>query len=558
MLDFLEQSNLFLISLDDKRQWYRYHHLFADVLRTHVIDVQPEQVSSLHQRASAWFELNGLRSDAIRHSLAAKDFERAASLIELAWPAAEETSIQPANWLAWVKSLPDEMFNTRPVLNIDYAFALMGIGEMEAAEVRLKDAERWLIPADRIEVQPDTRSIETFPEKSRKMVVADKEQFKSLPETIAVGRAYIAQSFGNFQETVRYARQVLELVPVGDTFRYAQASMLLGFTHWANGDLEAAEQVFAKYTMRLQAAGNIPDAIGTTIVLDDIRLALGHLQEAINSTELLLQFVMGNIEPISPDTADLHRKLGELYLEQFDLESAAQHLQKSKELGEKAELPVWRYRWYYSQARFNETRDNLDGALGLLNEAEKLYIRTPLPDLYPISAMKARIWVRQGKLAKAQKWVREQGISPDDDLNFLREFEHITLARILIAQFQKDRKENSIQTAMLLLDRLLHAAEKGNRMGTVIEISMLLALAHAAQGDIPLALVSLERALTLAEPEGYSGCLSMKDYQWWHCWQGLNLQTNTRLKESLSNCFRSSITRQPLGRLKAEHLSLSA
>ena len=274
-------------------------------------------------------------------------------------------------------------------------------------------------------------------------------------------------------------------------------------TYWATGDLEAAEQVFADYTMKLRAAGNIPDAIGTTVVLADIRLALGHLQEAINSTELLLQFVMGHGEPISPDTADLHRKLSELYLEQFDLESAAQHLQKSKELGEKAELPVWRYRWYFSQARFNETRNNLDEALELLNEAEKLHIRTPLPDLYPISAMKARIWVAQGKLAKAQKWVREQGLSPDDDLSYLREFEHITLARILIAQYQKDRMDNSIQTAMRLLDRLLHAAEKGSRMGTVIEILVLQALAHQAQGNFTPALAALERALTLAEPEGY-------------------------------------------------------
>ena len=173
MLDFLEKSNLFLIPLDDKRQWYRYHHLFADVLQTHLIEAQPEQVSSLHQRASVWFEQNGLRSDAIRHALAAKDFERAASLIELAWPAAEEGSIQPATWLDWVKSLPDEMFNTRPVLNVDYAFALLGIGEMEAAEVRLKAAERWLKPADRIEEQPDTQPLETSPEKSRRMVVAD-------------------------------------------------------------------------------------------------------------------------------------------------------------------------------------------------------------------------------------------------------------------------------------------------------------------------------------------------------------------------------------------------
>ncbi len=118
MLDVLERSNLFLIPLDDKRQWYRYHHLFADVLQTHLMEAQPDRMAALHQRASAWYERNGLRSDAIRHALAAKDFERAAGLIELAWPAAEEGSIQPATWLGWVKTLPDELVHARPVLNV--------------------------------------------------------------------------------------------------------------------------------------------------------------------------------------------------------------------------------------------------------------------------------------------------------------------------------------------------------------------------------------------------------------------------------------------------------
>ena len=148
MLDVLERSNLFLIPLDDQRQWYRYHHLFADVLQTHLMEAQPDRVAALHQRASAWYERNGLRSDAIRHALAAKDFERAAGLIELAWPAAEEGSIQPAAWLGWVKTLPEALVHARPVLNVWYAYALLGRGEMEAAEARLKDAERWLEPAD--------------------------------------------------------------------------------------------------------------------------------------------------------------------------------------------------------------------------------------------------------------------------------------------------------------------------------------------------------------------------------------------------------------------------
>ena len=328
MLDALERSNLFVIPLDDQRQWYRYHHLFAEVLQAHLQEAQPDRVSTLHRRASEWYEQNGLRSDAIRHALAAKDFELAAGLIELAWPATEEGSIQTATWLGWVKRLSDELVHARPVLNVWYAYALLGSGEMEAAETRLKDAERWLVSADTMKVQLETPSVE--------MVVVDKEQFRSLPATIAVGRAYIAQALGNIPDTVRYASRVLELVPEGELLRRGQASMILGMTHWASGDLEAADRVFAEYTMKLRTAGNIPDAISTSVVLADIRLALGHLHEAINTLEQLLQFVMDQGEPIPLDAADLHRELSKLHLEQGNLEAAAQHLQRSKELGEKA------------------------------------------------------------------------------------------------------------------------------------------------------------------------------------------------------------------------------
>jgi LuxR family maltose regulon positive regulatory protein len=416
-------------------------------------------------------------------------------LIELAWPAAEEGSIQPAAWLGWVKALPDELVPSRPVLNLGYAYALLAIGEMEAAQARLKDAEQWLEPADTRIAQLEAAPVE--------VVVVDQEQFKSLPAAIAVGRAYIAQAFGNIPDTVRYASRVLELMPEADPIRHGQASMLLGMTYWASGDLQAANQVFADYTLKLRTAGNIPDAISTSVVLADIRLALGRLHEAIRTIEQCLHFVMDQGEPISPDAADLHRELSELYLEQGRLESAAQHLQKSKELGEKAVLPVWRYRWHLAQVRLNEYQGDLDGALALLNESERLYIRTPLPDLQPIPAMKARIWVTQGKLTQALEWVREQGLSADDDLCYLREFEHLTLARILIAHYQNERMEDSIHAALRLLDRLLQAAEEGGRMGSVIEILALQALAHQAQGIITPALASLERALTLAEPEGY-------------------------------------------------------
>jgi LuxR family transcriptional regulator, maltose regulon positive regulatory protein len=495
MLDVLERSNLFLIPLDDQRQWYRYHHLFADVLQTHLMEAQPERVDALHRRASAWYERNGQRSDAIRHALAAKDFELAAGLIELAWPAAEEGSIPAAVWLGWVKTLPDELVRARPVLSVWYAFALLGIGEMEGAEARLKDAERWLEPADTPDAPPETPL--------EKMVVTDREQFKSLPAALAVGQAYIAQALGNIPDTVRYASRVLELAPAGEQLRRGQASMLLGMTCWASGDLEGANRVFADYTLKLRIAGNLPDAISTTVVLADIRLALGRLREAISTLEQLLQFVVDKGGPISPDTADLRRGLAELYLEQGNPEAAAQHLQTSRELREKAELPVWRYHRCIAQARLKETQGDLDGALALLDEAERLYIRTPLPDFRPISAMKARIWLAQGRLTEALEWVCEQGLSPDNDITYLHEFEHITLAGILIAQYRNDRMEGPIQAATQLLDRLLQAAEEGSRMGSVIEILVLQSLALQAQGHITPALVPLERALTLAGPEGF-------------------------------------------------------
>jgi len=154
-------------------------------------------------------------------------------------------------------------------------------------------------------------------------------------------------------------------------------------------------------------------------------------------------------------------------------------------------------------ARIKEAQGDLDGALALLDQAEREQVTSPDPDLRPVAALKARVWVAQGRLAEALGWVRERRLSAQDDLSYLREFEHLTLARVLLAQSAGDRADHSPREAMALLERLLHAAEAGGRTGSVIEILVLQAHAHRMRGDIPAALVPLERALTLAEPEGY-------------------------------------------------------
>src|ERR1700730_16516087 len=179
-LGALERGNFFVVPLDDQRHWYRYHHLFAEVLSAHLRAEQPDQVSILHRRASEWYEQHGSPVDAIRHALEAVDFERAAGLIELAVPAMRQ-SRQEAMALGWLKALPDELVRARPVLSLHYAGMLLLNGQLEGIEPPLREVEGWL---------------DTTADRSG-MVVVDEEEFRRLPGGIALYRAAIAQARGD-------------------------------------------------------------------------------------------------------------------------------------------------------------------------------------------------------------------------------------------------------------------------------------------------------------------------------------------------------------------------
>jgi LuxR family transcriptional regulator, maltose regulon positive regulatory protein len=484
MLETLERSNLFVVPLDDKRQWYRYHHLFADVLKAHLMETQSEQVPGLHQRVSVWYEQNGYPPDAIRHALAAEDFVRAAGLIELVQQAMS-VSYQSSTWLGWAKALPDELIRFRPVLSVGIAWALLDGGDLEASEAHLQAAEHWLdMPTDQ-------------------MVVVDREQFCSLPASIATARAYRSLALGDIPSTIKYAQQGLELASDDDQARHDQAVSLLGLAQYTSGDLEAAERSLADFHTNLRKSGDIFTLIGITFLLADIRVALGRLHEAESLYQQVLRLVIGHGEPLLLGSSDLYRGVAELSIERNDLEAASQHLLTSQKLGEQAATTDWAHRLCVSQARLKEAQGDLDGALALLEEAERVCIRVPLPDVRPIAALKAQNWLKQGRLAEAQGWVRLQGLTVGDDIRYTREFEHITLARVLIATGESDRDAGCLEEAARLLERLLEAAEAGGRMGSVIDILLLQALALQAQDNLPYAFAALERVLTLAEPEGY-------------------------------------------------------
>jgi LuxR family maltose regulon positive regulatory protein len=211
----------------------------------------------------------------------------------------------------------------------------------------------------------------------------------------------------------------------------------------------------------LQTIGHISDAIGCAIALADIRIAQGRLREAMSTYERGLQLATEQGEPVLRGAADMYVGMSQLYRERNDLDAATRHLLRSKELGEFAGLPQNRYRWRVAMARIREAQGDLDTALDLLDEAERLYVSDFFPNVRPVSALKTRVWVAQGRLGEALVWERERGLSAHDDLSYLREFEHITLARVLVARFKSDREERSIHEAMGLLERLLQAAEEG-------------------------------------------------------------------------------------------------
>jgi LuxR family transcriptional regulator, maltose regulon positive regulatory protein len=494
MLEALDRGNLFLVPLDDRRRWYRYHHLFADVLQARLLDEQPGQVPDLHRRASAWFEQNGEQPVAIGHALAAEDFDRAADLVELAIPAMARTR-QEATVRGWLEMIPDEVVRVRPVLSVGFAGALLTGGELEGVEGRLRDAERWL--------DPPTGARERSQSPPAEMVVIDVEEYRRLPGTIEMYRAGLALARSDIPGTVRHAQRTLELAPDDDHLCRASAAALLGLVYWGSGDLQAGHRAYSACVAGLRRAGFVADILGCSIALADIRITQGRLGEALRTYEQALQLGPEQGGSVLRGTADMFVGMSEIARERDDLRAATQLLLRSQELGEHTGLPQNRYRWRVAMARVAQAEENLPGALDLLNEAERLYVSDFFPNVRPVPALRARVWIAQGRLGEALGWAREQGLSVDDDLSYLREFEHITLVRLLLARHEGERAGPSLHEAIRLLERLLLRAEAGGRTGRVIEILVLRALAHQALEDIPAALGFLDRAVTLAEPEGY-------------------------------------------------------
>ncbi|MBK7451305.1 MAG: tetratricopeptide repeat protein [Anaerolineales bacterium] len=484
-LESLERANLFIVSLDNERHWYRYHHLFGDLLRQRQgQNLKPEELAKYHLRASEWYEQNGEEAEAFQHAIAARDFNRASELAEKYWQGMNQ-SFQSAVWLGWVKQLPASLIRTRPVLCTQISWAFMDAGDVESSESSLRDAELCLEDV------------------SEAMAVVDEKEIQTLPARIAFARAYNAQTRRDFSATVKYAELAIELAPEGDQFMRAGAAAILGGSYWASGDLDAACKSMSDWIDSSLKAGNYIFSIASESGKAEIQTAQGHLREALRTYEQSLQHASTYGSEVNQILAHHYLGLALLHHEMGNDESAAQYFQQSIELGKQSTLVDFPYRKSLAQARLKEAEGDLDAAVEFLDEAKRLFISTPIPNTRPVDALKARIYLKQGQLSKAQDWVYECGITVNDELSYLREYEHIMLARVLIAAYQSTASEDKMKDALGLLSRLLQTAEDTKRMGSMLEILTAQALAFHAHGEQSQSLASLKHALTLADPEGY-------------------------------------------------------
>ncbi len=487
MLETLDRANLFLVPLDDHRTWYRYHHLFGDVLRSHLLEERPGDVSELHRRAADWYAAAGQIEAAVRHALEADDLDLSADLIENSYRALGRERREDL-LSQWARRLPDEVLKNRPVLAIALIGGLMASNQFDDVDQRLDHVEDLL-------ARPRAD-----------LVVADPDELARVPAAVEMYRAALALLGGDPPGAIARAQRAIDAALDGDDLAVGAAAALSGLASWSTGDIASAHASYARSIPALTRAGHIADVLGCSIAMADMELRMGRLRDAEQTFAHALELAEANTPPgarVMRGTADMLVGLSRMAWYRNDLVAAAEHLRRSDELGEAASLPQNPYRWRVGMARLRAAEGDLAASLDLLDEAERVYVGDYSPNVQPVHASRARVLAASGDLAGARAWARDHGVAVDDELSYFREYEHITLARVLLAEHAATGSPEPLDAATVFLDRLLAAATDGGRDGSVIELEVLRAIAYDATGQRGAALEALRHAVELAEADGW-------------------------------------------------------
>ncbi|MFQ4147635.1 LuxR C-terminal-related transcriptional regulator [Arthrobacter sp. LAPM80] len=496
-LTALERANLFVVPLDERREWFRYHRLFADVLRARLLDEPSAQLPLLHQRASHWYAGQDMVPDAINHALAAGDHDTAAHLMEAAVPTIRRTR---QDWMLrdWLKALPADVVARSPILSVFQGFMLMVSGDLDGVEPWLTRAELALAAA------PDHAAPEeAAPEEAAPRAITD--ELRTLPATIAVYRASMAQARGDVPGTAVHARHALELAGPGDHLARGAATGFLGLAAWAEGQVRLSLSTFTQAVASLRAAGNLVDELSGTVLLADMWFTAGRPDTARRLLAEALELAASHGPSTARAAAELHVGLSEMLRSAGDLASAREHLGAAAKLLEGAAMTESRFRWFVATGLLTAAEGDPREAIRLLDQAAPLYRQGFFPDIRPIAAVKARLLISSDRLAEATDWASEQGLSTTDNATYLREFEHLTLVRLLIAWHRAHPEADLLLDVFALLDRLRMAASTSGRASSLVEILILQALVHEELSQRVQAREALALAVAaVAEPLAYA------------------------------------------------------
>lgn len=471
ILESLDQRNLFLTQLDDDRRWYRYHHLFADVLQHRLKEEGNVDLLELHRRASEWHEHEGWFPQAVNHALAAQEFERSAELIERAidtiWQRVGITTLT-----GWMEAIPDTVRRARPALCLEYARLLAEASQNVASQKHLRE----------VELELDVN------------VPINEQVAASLHGKVAAIGAHLATLRNDFVQAIELSHQAQELISSEDSHWLGFVALNLAGNYRFTSQWEEASQKYLDAAAICQDAGNRIGALTALSLRGEVLEAQGQLREAAQQFEQVLQLAQAWDIPYLSANGYALTGLGRIWCEWNDLDAAASYANAGLEQGKRADLVDVMLRGYLALVRISKSRGDLDGALTLLEDIKPVVQRMGVLVVNDwVNAFRARVWLDKGDTEPALHWAASYRGGEHDAIY---PSIPIVLAHVQLDQGRPDE-------ALRLLDHALRATEQVGRMGNAIQILIVRALAHRARGDPDKALADLEKALVLAEPDGY-------------------------------------------------------
>ncbi|MEJ2557004.1 MAG: LuxR C-terminal-related transcriptional regulator [Anaerolineae bacterium] len=484
MLEHLERANLFLVPLDQERRWYRYHHLFADLLLARLGAADPKRVLELHRKAATWYEEYGMVGDAMRHALAAGEAEWAARLVE---QHVEDLLLrgEGETLRGWLAALPQEVVRSRPRLALAQAIAAFNAGRLQVAEPFLDAAERALDAAPSEHYEPS--------------IGKEMSMLANVPATIALVRAALVALRGDAQRTTELVRQAQAHLAEDERGPRISVRWNLAQADWMRGRLAEAERAFADIVAEGREGGesHLTLMLNASSVLGRMQRAQGRLEAAFRTYQEGLEFAAASGPGVVLSAAVAHVGMAEVLYERNQLEQALSHAREGISLGRQLTSTQTLASGLATLAWIRQARGDPAGAREAMDEAYQVIPNREIVALHnPVPAERARLLLAQRDVQEVVRWVEERGLDDEDEPGYARELEYLVLARYLLSRNTADR-------ALALLERLGAAAKAQTRVGSLVQVQVLQALGFQATGEAGQAMKVLAQALMQAEPEGY-------------------------------------------------------